>query len=118
MANEDSASFGNIEDLPSDEPHRGVHRRTLSTEHATFTAYRFDAGAAFPLHRHEQEQITIVQWGKVEFTVAGEAQTLSPGSWSVVPSGVEHGLKAGPEGAGIFAIVAPARKNPDAYTLT
>jgi quercetin dioxygenase-like cupin family protein len=108
---------GHLEDLPGDEPYAGVQRRTFSTAAATLTSYRFSAGARFPLHRHEQEQITMVQDGDVEFTVAGEVQTLTAGAFSVVAPGVEHGLLAGPHGASILAIVAPRRSDPDAYDL-
>jgi quercetin dioxygenase-like cupin family protein len=109
---------GHLDDLPVDEPYEGVHRRTFSTEHATLTSYRFAAGASFPLHSHEQEQITVVQEGEVEFTVAGAVQRLSSGGWSVVGPGVEHGLRAGREGAAILAIIAPRRESPDAYTVS
>jgi unsaturated pyranuronate lyase len=109
---------GHLDDLPADEPYAGVHRRAFSTDHATLTSYRFDAGARFPLHTHEQEQITVVQEGEVEFTVAGAVQRLSSGGYSVVAPGVEHGLRAGPEGAAILAIIAPRRETPDAYTVS
>lgn len=114
----DQARAGHLDDLPVDEPHPGVHRRTFSTDHATLTSYRFDAGARFPLHSHSQEQITVVQEGEVEFTVAGEVQRLAAGGWSVVAPGVEHGLRAGPGGAAILAVIAPRRESPDAYTLS
>jgi quercetin dioxygenase-like cupin family protein len=107
-----------FDDLPVDEPYPGVHRRTFSTQSATLTSYRFDPGAGFPLHRHEQEQITMVQEGDVEFTVDGEVQTLSPGGLSIVAPGVEHGLRAGPQGGSILAIIAPPRESPDAYTVS
>jgi quercetin dioxygenase-like cupin family protein len=101
----------------SDEPHPGVTRRSVTSDRATVTSYAFTPGATFPIHRHEQEQVTIVQSGTVEMTVDGAVHALEPGGWSIVPPEVEHGITAGPAGAEILAIIVPPRSDPDAYTL-
>jgi quercetin dioxygenase-like cupin family protein len=103
------ARAGDFGAIAGDEPYPGVVRRVLDARGATLTRYEFAPGAAFPLHRHPQEQITLVEHGLVEFTVNGEVQRLGPGGYSVVPGDVEHGLRAGVEGARIVAIVVPAR---------
>lgn len=113
-SNVDSGSFGA---LPSDEPYPGVHRRSFSSEQSTVTSYEFDPGARFPLHRHPQEQITIVDSGEVEFTIGSDLHPLSAGDWSVVPGGVEHGLLAGSGGARILAILTPRREAPDDFAV-
>jgi quercetin dioxygenase-like cupin family protein len=79
------------------------------------TLYDFLPAAKFPLHRHPQEQITLIQRGDVTFMVGGEAQKLEAGSWSVVPPGVGHALQAGEDGAEVLAIVIPPREDPSAY---
>lgn len=108
---------GSFAALPADEPWPGVHRRAFNAAGATVTAYELAPGAVFPVHRHPQEQITLVQEGEVEFTVDGSPQTLGPGGWSVVPGALAHGLRAGPAGAQIIAVVVPRRPGADAYTL-
>jgi quercetin dioxygenase-like cupin family protein len=108
---------GSFRTLPADEPYPGVHRRSFSSDRATVTSYEFDPGAHFPVHRHAQEQITIVARGQVEFTVADDRQALSEGAWAVVPGEVEHGLVAGPGGARILAILVPARTSPDELAI-
>lgn len=108
---------GRFDDLPIDEPWPGVRRCAFDTQHATITRYEFEPGAEFPLHSHEQEQITLMQEGHVEFTVDGNVKPLGPGDWSVVPPGVPHGLRAGADGARFLAIVVPRRESPHAYTV-
>jgi quercetin dioxygenase-like cupin family protein len=95
----------------------GVERRSFSSEKATVTSYRFAPGAAFPRHRHPQEQITLIEDGEVELTVGDRIEALSAGDWSVVEADVEHGLRAGPRGARVVAVVVPRRESADAYTV-
>ena len=112
-----SPSTGRFADLPAERPYRGVERRGFDSEHATVTSYRFEPEASFPLHRHPEEQITIVEAGELELTVAGEVTRMSAGDWSVVGSNVEHGITAGSEGARIIAIVTPRRNPSTPYSL-
>ena len=108
---------GRLDALPADEPYPGVTRRTLDAERATVTMYAFAAGARFPLHRHPQEQVTIVQLGAVEMTIGGNSHALAAGAWSVVPPDVAHGVTAGPDGAEVLAVIVPPRMHADAYSL-
>jgi quercetin dioxygenase-like cupin family protein len=108
---------GSFAALEADEPHPGVTRRSFSSRGATVTSYEFEPGARFPIHSHQQEQITIVEHGEVEFTVDGSPQPLREGDWSVVDGGVEHGLLAGSGGARILAIIVPRRQAPDEMVL-
>jgi quercetin dioxygenase-like cupin family protein len=108
---------GSFAALPADEPYEGLHRRSFSCAGATVTEYSLEPGARFPLHRHPQEQITLIQDGDVELTVGGRLAALSAGDWSVIGPEVEHGVRAGETGARIVAIVIPRREQPDAYTV-
>jgi quercetin dioxygenase-like cupin family protein len=105
--------IGALESLPEEVPYPGVRRRSISSDRATVAAYEFDPEASFPLHRHPQEQVTLVQRGQVVFTVAGRRETMHRGGWSVVPPGIEHALTAGPEGASIVVVVTPKRERGD-----
>jgi quercetin dioxygenase-like cupin family protein len=108
---------GSFAKLPVEEPYPGLQRRSFDTSEATVNEYTFRPTAAFPLHRHPQEQITLVLEGSVELTVAGRRVGLQKGDWSVVGADVEHSIRAGADGAKILAIVVPRRDTPDAYTL-
>jgi quercetin dioxygenase-like cupin family protein len=108
---------GRFDELNEDEPYPGVHRRVFDGERATVTQYEFDPGAEFPLHRHPQEQITLVEDGTVVFTVGGRPNELQSGGWSIVGPNVEHGLRAGAEGARILAVLVPRREGANEYEL-
>jgi quercetin dioxygenase-like cupin family protein len=103
--------------LPAEEVYAGVVRRSFSSDKATVTRYSFAPGATFPLHRHPQEQITLIEAGEVEMTVGDYAEPMSAGDWSVTEADVEHGIRAGAGGAQVLAIVIPARVSADAYTV-
>lgn len=108
---------GRFSEMPQDEVYAGVLRRSFSSEKATVTSYSFDPGAAFPLHHHAQEQITLIEAGEVEMTIGDRVEALANGDWTVVRADLEHGIRAGAEGAEVLAIVIPARASADAYTV-
>jgi len=112
-----AAVEGRFADLATEEPYPGVVRRTFDSDKATVNQYAFAPGASFPIHRHEAEQITLIEQGEVDMTVAGSVRRLRAGDWSVVPGDVEHGITAGPDGARIVAMVVPRRETADAYTV-
>lgn len=111
-----SASRGAFADLPAEEPYPGVRRRSFDAAGATVTEYAMAPGARFPLHHHPQEQITVVEEGEVELTIAGETSRLGAGEWSVVGPGVEHGITNGDRPARFLAILVP-RRPPGGYTI-
>ncbi len=104
--------------MSEETPFPGVRRRTLHSEQATVAEYAFDPGARFPLHHHPQEQITLVQEGSVEFIAGGRTQRLAAGEWSVIAGGVEHGIRAGEQGARFLAVLVPRRGPGETYTIT
>jgi len=104
---------GSFSALEGEEAYPGVRRQSFSSEEATVSRYTFSPGASFPLHRHDQEQITLVESGSIELTVAGERRGMGAGDFSVVAKGAEHGITAGPEGARLVAIIVPRRENAE-----
>jgi quercetin dioxygenase-like cupin family protein len=114
MAQVEVGEFGS---LPVESPFRGVERRCFHSERSTVSRYSFEPGARFPLHRHPEEQVTLIEAGSVEFSIGGEVHRLGPGAWTVVAGEVEHGIVAGEDGALIVAIVSPRRAAADAYTV-
>ncbi|MFL5818806.1 MAG: cupin domain-containing protein [Conexibacter sp.] len=107
--------WGTFAAVDADEPYPGVVRRSVDAQGATATRYEFRPGAAFPLHRHPQEQITLIEQGDIRMRLGAEEHEFGPGGYTVVPGGVEHGITAGADGAVITAIVVPRRAAADAY---
>ena len=97
-----------------DEPWEQVddllQRVVVEGERTTTTRYRFKPGGRFSRHRHSQEQVTYVIGGDFRFTIDGIEHRLEGDSHAVVPPDLIHSGEAGPEGAEIIAIVAPARQ--------
>ena len=108
---------GSFDGLAAESPYEGVARCAFDAEGATVTRYTFEPGGRFPLHRHPQEQITVIEAGGVELTVAGETMRLAAGDWSVVAPEVEHGITAGFGGACVLAIVVPRRASATEYEV-
>jgi quercetin dioxygenase-like cupin family protein len=108
---------GQFDDLPWEEPFAGVRRNAFSSREATVSRYSFEPGAAFPVHSHPQEQITLIQEGRVEMSIGGEITTLDAGAWAVTGPDVQHGITAGPEGARIVAMIVPRRQSSDEYVI-
>ena len=106
---------GRIDELEADVPYPGVVRRAFHGQGATVTAYEFRPGASFPVHRHAQEQITLIDQGTVRMTIGERELELAAGGWSVVPPGIAHGITAGDAGARITAIIVPRRQAPHDY---
>jgi quercetin dioxygenase-like cupin family protein len=106
---------GRIDELQADAPYPGVLRRAFDAQGATVTAYEFQPGASFPVHRHEQEQITLIDQGAVRMRIGEQELELAAGAWSVVPPGIAHGITAGDAGARITAIIVPRRQAPDDF---
>jgi quercetin dioxygenase-like cupin family protein len=116
-ANARAWSVGSLDELASEAPYPGLSRRTFHAEHVTINYYVFQPGASFPLHSHEQQQVTIISAGDVRMKIQGEVVRLERGGWTVVPGGIEHGITAGPEGAALMAIIAPRREAAGDYEL-
>jgi quercetin dioxygenase-like cupin family protein len=108
---------GSFEAEPAEEAFPGVARQSFSSERATVTRYRFEPGASFPRHSHDQEQVTLVLEGAVEMALAEERITLESGGFCIVPGGTAHGITAGRAGADVLAVVVPPRERSDEYEL-
>jgi quercetin dioxygenase-like cupin family protein len=54
----------------------------------------FAPGAEAPVHWHDEEQITFVVEGEIEFTLGNETRTVGRGQAAVIPPNVPHGARA------------------------
>ena len=106
-----------LDRVPWEEVYPGVRRRIVGAERMTFTTYRFAPDGRFPKHSHPQEQLVLVQEGLMTFVSPDQTLTLTPGHLLVIPAGVPHQATAGPNGAALMSIVAPARQSTTDYTI-
>jgi quercetin dioxygenase-like cupin family protein len=101
----------------AESPFDGVRRETHQGERSTVGAYLFEPGATFPMHSHDEEQVTVFLDGEVEVTVEGETRTYRAGETAIIAPGLVHGMTAGPDGARFVALVAPRRAHSNAYEI-
>lgn len=71
----------------------GLEFRYLLGERTMLMAVHFDPHTEAPVHAHDEEQITLVIKGELEFEIDGEPRTLTPGMVAVVPPNVPHGAR-------------------------
>jgi len=83
-------SFFRIEDLAARPMLPGVTRRAVWLDGVMLTFFTFEPGAVIPEHTHENEQITVVTRGVMEFTLGEETRTLRPGNGVCIPPNVAH----------------------------
>jgi quercetin dioxygenase-like cupin family protein len=98
------------EKLPRVEPRPGIEARVVSGEQMTSCWIRIEPETELPAHAHPHEQIGVVVEGAVEVTIGGEARRVGPGMAYVVPGGVEHSGRTGPEGVLVVESFAPVRE--------
>jgi quercetin dioxygenase-like cupin family protein len=73
----------------------GNHRRVLvHTDELMMVEFAFEQGGVGWMHSHPHVQASYVAEGSFEVTIAGRTETLNQGDSFIVPSGLEHGVKA------------------------
>ena len=83
-----------IKELPGRELAPGIFMRPAHLEKVMVTFIDLKAGSTVPLHSHPHEQITVMISGELVYNVGGEEQPVVAGDVVLIPSGVEHGVRA------------------------
>lgn len=86
-----------------------LRRKVIDGSSMTMTRYSFSPGGRFPLHVHQQEQITYVLEGAIQFTFDEASHSLGGGDMVVIPPDLPHSAQAGPDGAEVLSVVSPSR---------
>jgi len=87
----------------------GVVARSVDGERVAFAIVELDPAAVVPVHSHDNEQLGLVLGGRVSFTVGDETRELEAGGTWRIPPNVPHEVHAGPDGAVVVDVFAPAR---------
>lgn len=69
-----------------------------------------EPGAVVAPHSHVHEQMGLMVSGTMELTIGEQTRILSPNEMYVVPGGVPHSAKGGPEGAIALDAFSPPRE--------
>jgi quercetin dioxygenase-like cupin family protein len=87
----------------------GVRARTVSGEKCSLAVVELDPGSIVAEHSHDNEQLGMVIGGSVSFRIGAELRELGPGETWRIPRNMPHEVHAGPEGAVVIDVFAPAR---------
>jgi quercetin dioxygenase-like cupin family protein len=105
-------------DVPEERMNNRITRRVIHTANMTIARIRMDQGAIVPLHHHSNEQITMLESGRLVFRMAGEEVILNAGQMLQIPPDVPHEVEA-LEDSLATDLFAPAREDwkrgDDAY---
>ena len=104
-------NLANLADLPALQIWDDVVARRVQGERLTLAIVELAPNAIVPEHRHPNEQCGLVIEGEVRFRIADEERVLGPGgTWRIVGD-TPHEVVAGPEGAVVIDVFAPARQD-------
>jgi len=88
----------------------GIDTRIFPGEQAMFSVVRFEPGCEGSIHSHPEEQWGVLLEGSGTRIQDGVEVPVDHGDFWRTPGSVEHGFRAGPEGAKVLDIFAPPRE--------
>jgi quercetin dioxygenase-like cupin family protein len=103
--------YWNPENLPAKTLAPGITARIASGEKLMLSLVTLEPNAVVPTHSHPHEQMGLLVSGTMEFTIAGETRILSGNGMYLVPGGVPHSAKGGPDGALALDAFSPPRED-------
>jgi quercetin dioxygenase-like cupin family protein len=89
----------------------GIERQMIWGEHIMVCRLRLQPHVVTAVHSHRHEQITLVEAGRVLFTVDGEERVASAGDVLYFPSGILHGATMLDEEVVLLDIFTPIRED-------
>ena len=96
--------------MPVEHIAEGIERQMIWGERIMVCRLRFAPRVVTAVHSHPHEQITLVERGRVLFTIDGIQHPASAGAVLHFPSGVSHGAALLDEGAVLIDIFSPIRE--------
>ena len=78
----------------TETPDGNRRRVLLHTDELMMVEFAFEKGGEGWLHSHPHVQSSYVAEGRFEVTIDGRTERLDAGDSFIVPSGLQHGVKA------------------------
>ncbi|MDB5415354.1 MAG: oxdC [Rubritepida sp.] len=88
----------------------GVTTRIFPGEQAMLSVVTIAPGAAGTMHSHPEEQWGMLLEGTAVRIQGGEEIAVVKGDFWRTPGGIEHTMRAGPEGCKVLDVFAPPRE--------
>jgi quercetin dioxygenase-like cupin family protein len=105
------SAFADIGAVAPQQIWEGVLGRVVHGERVTLGLIELDPDCLVPEHRHDHEQVGILVEGSLHFRIGDERRELRPGDTWRIPSDTPHEAHAGPNGAVVVEVWAPARSD-------
>lgn len=97
--------------IPVEKLDEGIERQMVVGDSLMICRLRFPARLVTPEHDHPHEQMTIVEQGKVLFTIGAERRIAEPGDVLHFPPGTWHGATMLDEEVILIDIFTPIRED-------
>lgn len=97
--------------IPVEKLEAGVERQMVVGEKVMICRLRFAPHVVTPAHDHPHEQITLVERGRVLFTIGDEQRIAQAGDVLHFPSGTWHGATMLDEEVILVDIFSPIRED-------
>ena len=97
--------------VPVEQLEPGVERQMIVGETLMICRLRFGPHVVTPAHDHPHEQMTIVECGKVLFTIGDQQRVAQAGDVLHFPSGTWHGATMLDEEVILVDIFSPIRED-------
>ena len=97
--------------IPVEQLENGIERQMIVGENLMICRLRFAPGVITPAHDHPHEQVTIVERGRVLFTIGARQSIAETGDVLHFPSGTWHGATMLDEEVILIDIFSPIRED-------
>ena len=97
--------------IPTETIGEGVERQMIWGDRLMVCRLRLAPNVVTSVHSHPHEQITIVERGRVTFTIGDTQRTASAGDVLHFPSGIRHGATMLDEEVVLIDIFSPIRED-------
>ena len=97
--------------VPVEKVEEGIERQMVVGERVMVCRFRFAPHVVTPAHEHPHEQLTLVERGRVLFTVGDEERVAEAGDVLHFPPGTWHGATMLGEEVVLIDIFSPVRED-------
>ena len=106
-----SDGFRRWADVPVERVAEGIERQMIVGGRLMVCRLRFRPHLDTPMHSHPHEQMTLVEKGRVRFTIGSDTRLAQSGDVLHFPPGVVHGATILDEEVVLIDIFSPIRED-------
>ena len=97
--------------IPAERIAEGIERQLFWGDRIMVCRLRIAPHTVTAVHSHPHEQITMVERGRVRYTIEGQERVLEQGDMLHLPSGIAHGATMLEDEVVLIDIFSPLRED-------